>query len=61
MDAAVERTWRRIAGVAGYVVGGSLFVGTILFLLDSLDALGASPDYHSTGAPLQDEADFWVR
>jgi hypothetical protein len=61
MDTNAERTWRRIAGVAGYVVGASLLVGTILFLLDSLDALGAGPDYHPTGAPLQDEADFWVR
>jgi hypothetical protein len=61
MEGAVERAWRRIAGAAGYVVGASLLAGTILFLLDALDALGASPDYHSTGAPLRDEADFYVR
>jgi hypothetical protein len=61
MDGAVVQAWRRIAGVAGYVVGASLLAGTILFLLDSLDALGASPDYHPTGSPMQDEADFWVR
>jgi hypothetical protein len=57
----VEQTWRRIAGVAGYVVGAALLAGTILFLLDSLDALGAAPNYHPTGSPVQDEADFWVR
>jgi hypothetical protein len=33
----------------------------VLFLLDALDALGASPDYHATPAgPMQDEANFWV-
>jgi len=61
MDVGTQQAWRRVGRVSGYVAGGSLLVGTVLFLLDSLDALGASPDYHSTGSPMQDEADFWVR
>jgi hypothetical protein len=61
MNAGDERAWRRIGGIAGYVTAASLLAGTILFLLDSLNALGSGPDYHPTGAPLQDEADYWVR
>jgi len=46
---------------SGYVVAAGLFVGTVLFLLDSIDALDASPEYHVTNAgPLQDEANFYV-
>jgi hypothetical protein len=53
--------WRRVGRSAGYITGIGLFVGTLLFLLDALDALGASPDYHATAAgPMQDEATFWV-
>ncbi len=53
--------WRRIGRSAGYFAGIGLFVGTLLFLLDALDALGTSPDYHATAAgPMQDEANFWV-
>jgi hypothetical protein len=55
------RAWRRVGRSAGYVAGIGLFVGTLLFLLDALNALGASPDYHATAAgPMQDEANFWV-
>ncbi len=54
-------SWRRVGRSAGYVAGIGLFVGTLLFLLDALNALGGSPDYHATAAgPMQDEANFWV-
>jgi hypothetical protein len=60
-EPASTEVWRRIGRSAGYVTGIGLFVGTLLFLLDALDALGASPHYHATAAgPMQDEADFWV-
>ena len=56
-----ERLWRRIARVAGYLAAVCLFAGTLLYLLDSLNALGASPDFHRTSAgALHDEAQFWV-
>jgi hypothetical protein len=56
-----ELAWRRIARLAGYLTAGCLLVGTVLFLLDSLNALGASPSFHRTPAgPLHDEAHFWV-
>ncbi len=56
-----ERTWRRVGRNSGYVLAAGLFVGTVLFLLDAIDALGASPEYHVTNAgPLQDEANFYV-
>jgi hypothetical protein len=55
------QAWRRVGRSAGYLAGIGLFVGTLLFLLDALNALGASPDYHGTAAgPIQDEANFWV-
>jgi hypothetical protein len=54
------RAWRRVGRAAGYVAAASLLAGTVLFLLDALNALGAGPDFHDTGRPLQDEAQFWV-
>jgi hypothetical protein len=60
-EPTAAEVWRRIGRIAGYVAGIGLFVGTLLFLLDALDALGSSPDYHATAAgPMQDEANFWV-
>jgi len=58
-DDAVQ-AWRRVGRSAGYIAAASLLAGTVLFLLDALDALGAGPDFHDTGRPLQDEATFWV-
>jgi hypothetical protein len=56
-----ERAWRQVARISGYIAGVCLLAGTILYLLDALDALGASPTPQHTGAgALQDEANFWV-
>ena len=54
------QAWRRVGRFAGYIAASALLVGTVLFLLDALNALGAQPDFHDTGKPLQDEANFWV-
>jgi len=52
--------WAKVGRFAGYLSAGALFVGTILFLLDATDALGAM-NYHPAGrSPLQDEAGYWV-
>jgi hypothetical protein len=60
-EAGTERAWGQVGRASGYLAAGALLAGTILFLLDALDALGASPDFHRTGAgALQDEANFWV-
>jgi hypothetical protein len=57
----IEQAWRQVARISGLVAGGSLFAGTVLFLLDALDALGSSPTPQRTDAgALQDEANFWV-
>jgi hypothetical protein len=57
----VERAWRQVARISGYIAGVCLLAGTVLYLLDALDALGASPTPQHTGAgELQDEANFWV-
>lgn len=58
-DDAVQ-AWRRVGRAAGYIAAAALLAGTVLFLLDALNALGAGPDFHDTGTPLQDEANFWV-
>ena len=54
------KAWRRVGRAAGYVAAAALLAGTVLFLLDALNALGAGPDFRDTGKPLQDEANFWV-
>ena len=57
----VDREWRRVGRVAGYMAGAGFFVATLLYLLDATGALGSDPDYHQTSAgPVQDEANFWV-
>jgi hypothetical protein len=54
------RRWRAVGRVAGYLSGGALLLGTILYLLDATNALGVSA-YKPTGAPpLQNEANYWV-
>jgi hypothetical protein len=57
----VDRAWGRVGRTAGYIAAAGLFIGTLLYLLDATDALGAGAQYHATPAgPLQDEANFWV-
>jgi hypothetical protein len=52
--------WRRIGRTAAYVSGGGFLLGTILFLLDATNVLGAN-DFQPTGAPpVQNEAQNWV-
>jgi len=46
---------------SGYVAGSCLLAGTVLYLLDALDAFGQPPTPRHTGAgELRDEANFWV-
>jgi hypothetical protein len=54
-------SWRRIGRIAGYVSGAGFLIGTILYLLDATDALGAN-DYRPSGSPaaVQNEASYWV-
>jgi hypothetical protein len=60
-DAEAELAWRRVGRSAGYVAACSLFVGTLFYLLDSLNVLGSAPGFRRTGTgELHDEATFWV-
>lgn len=53
--------WARVGRLAGYTAGVSLFVGTLLYLLDATHILAAEPRFHITAAgPLHDEASWWV-
>jgi hypothetical protein len=53
-------SWRRVGSAAGYVSGFALLLGTILYLLDATDALGAN-NYKPVGAPsIQNDANYWV-
>jgi hypothetical protein len=53
--------WNRIGRNAGYMAGAGLLSGTVLFLLDAADLLGAGAQYHATTAgPLQDQANYYV-
>jgi hypothetical protein len=55
-----SRGWPGVGRVAGYVSAGALLLGTILFLLDATDALGAN-NYTPGGlSQIQDEAGYWV-
>jgi len=45
-----ERAWRQVARISGYIAGVCLLAGTVLYLLDALDALGASPTPQHSGA-----------
>jgi hypothetical protein len=59
---AVEpsRGWPGVGRVAGYVSASALLAGTILYLLDATNALGAN-NYAPIGlSPVQNEAGFWV-
>jgi hypothetical protein len=55
-----NRGWPGVGRVAGYVSAGALLVGTILYLLDATNALGANNYTFSGGSPIRDEADYWV-
>ena len=60
-EATTEQAWRTVARISGYVAGSCFLAGTVLYLLDALDAFGQSPTPQQTGAgELQDEANFWV-
>jgi hypothetical protein len=60
-ESNVDRAWGRVGRNAGYIAAAGLFIGTLLYLLDATNTLGASAEYHATPAgPLQDEANFWV-
>jgi hypothetical protein len=55
-----SRGWPGVGRTAGYVSAGALLVGTILYLLDATNALGAN-DYRPAGvSQVQDEAGYWV-
>lgn len=55
-----SRGWPGVGRIAGYVSGGALLAGTILFLLDATHILG-DVDYHSAGRPpAVSEAGYWV-
>ena len=55
-----SRSWPEVGRVAGYLSAGALLTGTILYLLDATNALGAN-DYTPTGvSDVQNEAGYWV-
>jgi hypothetical protein len=55
-----SQSWAGVGRVAGYVAGGALLLGTILYLLDATNALGAN-NYKPGGAPsTHNEAHYWV-
>jgi hypothetical protein len=55
-----NRGWPGVGRVAGYVSAGALLVGTILYLLDATNALGANNYTFAGGSPVRDEAGYWV-
>lgn len=55
-----NRGWPGVGRVAGYVSSGALLIGTILYLLDATNALGANNYTFAGGSPVRDEAGYWV-
>ena len=55
-----NRGWPGVGRVAGYVSAGALLLGTILYLLDATNALGANNYTFSGKSPIRDEAGYWV-
>lgn len=55
-----SRGWPGVGRIAGYVSGAALLVGTILYLLDATNALGANNYKFSGVSPVRDEAGYWV-
>jgi hypothetical protein len=51
--------WAGVGRFAGYLAGGALLLGTILYLLDASNALGANNDKEGAPSTLT-EAHFWV-
>jgi hypothetical protein len=59
-EVEASRGWPGVGRVAGYVSASALLAGTILYLLDATNALGAN-NYASNGlSPVQNEAGYWV-
>ena len=56
----MEAEWRRVGRAAGYLSGGALLVGTILYLLDATNALGTVHFTPGAVSPIQNQANFWV-
>lgn len=56
----MEAEWRRAGRTAGYLSGGALLAGTILYLLDATNALGAMHFTPADVSPIRNQADFWV-
>jgi hypothetical protein len=55
------RGWPAVGRVAGYVSAGALLVGTILYLLDATNALGANNYKPASGvSAIRGEAGYWV-
>src|SRR5436305_2282860 len=54
------RGWPGVGRVAGYLSAGALLLGTILYLLDATNALGANGYSPAGRSPVQDEAGYWV-
>lgn len=55
-----NRGWPGVGRVAGYVSAGALLAGTILYLLDATNALGAN-NYTSTDlSQVRNEAGYWA-
>jgi hypothetical protein len=52
--------WARIGRFAGYLAGGALLIGTILYLLDASHALGANNYEHTGPASTRSDAQYWV-
>src|SRR5436305_13990969 len=54
------RGWPGVGRVAGYLSAGALLLGTILYLLDATNALGANGYSPAGRSPVQDEAGYWA-
>jgi hypothetical protein len=52
--------WARIGRFAGYLAGGALLIGTILYLLDVRHALGANNYKHTGPTSARSDAQAWV-
>jgi hypothetical protein len=55
-----SRGWHGVGRVAGYLSAGALLTGTILYLLDATNALGANNYTFPGVSPVRDEAGYWV-
>jgi hypothetical protein len=53
-------SWAGVGRFAGYLAGGALLSGTILYLLDATNALGVNNYKHAGPATTRSEAQYWV-